>query len=76
MKFGLRDLLWLVTLCCVIFAWHRSWNNQQLVVKSLESTIDKLCKERHDWFWREGHFRDMPDSEWQMYDLPKLEEKK
>jgi hypothetical protein len=82
MRFGVRDLFWLTLLVAVSLNWYQHNQEQIEVVYQLERSIDRLSnevwvrKERHDWFWREGRFRNMSEADWQSYELPKLEEKK
>ena len=69
MKFHLKDLIWFVTLCAVLFAWYGDRKNHIWVIKSLEGTIDKQCheiwalKDKRDWFWGDGIYRNAPPSE-------------
>lgn len=66
MRFSIRDLLWLTALVCACCGWYTSSENQRHAVANLEHKY-LAYKERHDWFWGDGKFRNMPSDEHMMY---------
>lgn len=66
MRFSIRDLLWAMALAAICFGWYAHSENQRHAVADLEHKY-LAQKERHDWFWGDGKFRDMPSDEHMMY---------